>query len=182
MLQGFDEQYSLPDKTHISKTAVQRLYNKVKDGLLREVRQVDFYSLPTDLWSSLNMTPYISHIRKLQPTTPQLTDTLLSRCLQTRYTPDNYRADVLEESLQSALANWARDEKTISCITSDNGPAAMRKLEWPWLNCFGCDLHLPVTNAVASKKQKTSRALGLCRSLVSTFNLNWIKRTDLRKV
>lgn len=180
MLYKFDKQYDLPGKTYISKTAIPKLYNSVKGDILKELSEVDFFSLTTDMWSSSNMTPYMSL------TAHYLTAdwTLQSRCLETRYTPENHTADVLAESLQSALADWELNEKKISCITTDNGSnikAAVSKVEWPWLNCFGHNLHLAVTNAIASEKEKTSRALGLCRSLVNTFNLSWIKRRDLRK-
>ncbi|KAL0147863.1 hypothetical protein M9458_056822, partial [Cirrhinus mrigala] len=55
------------------------------------------------------------------------------------------------------------------------------KLGWPWLNCFGHNLHLAVTNAIASEKDRTVRALGLCRNLVNTFSMSWLKRRDLKK-
>lgn len=54
--------------------------------------------------------------------------------------------------------------------------AAVAKLGWPGLNCFGPNLHLAVTNAIASERERTARALGLCRSLVSTFSMSWIKK------
>ncbi|XP_056133959.1 bromodomain-containing protein 1 isoform X2 [Lampris incognitus] len=38
-----------------------------------------------------------------------------------------------------------------------------------------------VTNAIASEKECTARTLGLCSSLVNTFNLSWLKKRDLRK-
>ena len=89
----------------------------MKDDILKELSEVGFYAVTTDMWSSSNMTPYMSL------TAHYLTAdwTLQSRCLETRYTPDNHSAAVLAESLQSALADWGLDEKKISCITTDNG-------------------------------------------------------------
>lgn len=52
------------------------------------------------------------------------------------------------------------------CITTDNGAnlvATTGKLGWPWLYCFGHNLHLAVSH------------------LVNTFNLSWINKRDLRK-
>lgn len=72
----------------------------------------------------------------------------------------------------------------MSCITTDNGAnivAAVAKLGWPWLNCFGNNLHLAVTNAIASEKERTARALGLCRSLVNTISMSWLKKRNLKK-
>lgn len=50
-----------------------------------------------------------------------------------------------------------------------------------WLNCFGHNLHLAVTNGVNSEAARTGRALGLCRSLVSAFSQSWKKKKELIK-
>ncbi|XDV26376.1 hypothetical protein PO909_030116 [Leuciscus waleckii] len=180
MLYNFDKQYELPGKTYISKTAIPNLYREVKDEILKDLKEIDFYSATTDMWSSVNMTPYMSL------TVHYLTTdwTLVSKCLETRYTPENHTADTLSETLKCILSDWELDEKKKSCITTDNGAnivAAVGKLGWPWLNCFGHNLHLAVTNAIASEKDRTARALGLCRNLVNTFSMSWIKRRDLKK-
>ncbi len=98
--------------------------------------------------------------------------------------PQNHTADVLAEALKSALADWELDERKMACITTDNGAnivAAIRNLGWPWLNCFGHNLHLAVSHGLDSDKDRTARAMGLCRNLVNTFNLSWLKKRDLRK-
>ncbi|KAI7804933.1 putative zinc finger BED domain-containing protein 1-like [Triplophysa rosa] len=180
MLQNFDKQYELPGKTYISKTAIPNLYREVKDATLQDLKGIDFFSATTDMWSSTNMIPYMSF------TVHYLSSdwTLQSKCLETRHVPENHTALTLAESLSGILTDWALDEKKMSCITTDNGAnivAAVAKLGWPWLNCFGHNLHLAVTNAIASERERTTRALGLCRSLVSTFSMSWIKKRDLKK-
>lgn len=75
--------------------------------------------------------------------------------------PENHTADNLSEALQSVLAEWALDEKKVSCGTTDNSAnivAAVRQLGWPWLNCFEHKLHLAVTEGVASQKKHATRA------------------------
>lgn len=47
--------------------------------------------------------------------------TLQSKCLETRYVPDNHTADTLGENLKSAPADWGLDEHKLVCITTDNG-------------------------------------------------------------
>lgn len=180
MLQTFDKQYELPKKTYISQTAIPSLYIKVKDEILKEIKDISFYSATTDMWSSSNMTPYMSL------TIHYITAdwTLQSKCLETRYIPQNHTADVLAEALQFALADWELDERKMACITTDNGAnivAAIRNLGWSWLNCFGHNLHLAVSHGLDSDKDRTARAMGLCRNLVNTFNLSWLKKRDLRK-
>ena len=58
VLQTFDR----PKKTYISQTAVPASYNKVKDAILKEIKDVCFYSATTDMWSSSNMTPYVHEL------------------------------------------------------------------------------------------------------------------------
>ncbi len=43
------------------------------------------------------------------------------------------------------------------------------------------NLHLAVFHGLDSDKDRTARAMGLCRNLVNTFNLSWLKKRDLRK-
>ncbi|XP_073319674.1 E3 SUMO-protein ligase ZBED1-like [Pagrus major] len=110
--------------------------------------------------------------------------TLHSKCLETRYVPENHTADTLGENLKFALEDWGLDEHKLVCITTDNGPnivAAVRNLGWNWLNCFGHNLHLAVSHGLDRDKDRTARAIGLCKNLVNTFNLSWIRRRDLRK-
>ena len=44
----------------MSQTALPQLYNSVKDDILKEMKDIQFYSATTDMWSSTNMTPYLS--------------------------------------------------------------------------------------------------------------------------
>ncbi len=61
MLQKFDKQYELPGKTYFSDTAVLKMYNTVKTSIKMELMNVDYFSATTDMWSSVNMTPYESN-------------------------------------------------------------------------------------------------------------------------
>ncbi len=79
MLQKFDKQYELPGKTYFSETAVPKMYNTVKTSIKMELMNVDYFSATTDMWSSVNMTPYMSltvHYLSMEWT-------LKSRCLET---------------------------------------------------------------------------------------------------
>ena len=181
LLHKFAKQYELPGKTYFSETAVPKMYKTVRASVQSELKSVDFFSATTDMWSSVNMTPYMSL------TVHYLTTdwTLKSRCLETVFMPQNHTSDNIAEALRSAFDEWSLDEKKLACITTDNGAniaAAVRKLSWTWLNCFGHNLHLAVTNAMASVTDRTSRAMGLCHTLVGAFSHSWLKRRDLAKV
>ncbi|XP_056437049.1 E3 SUMO-protein ligase ZBED1-like [Gadus chalcogrammus] len=180
LLEKFDKQYELPGKTYFSETTVPKMYNSVRASVQSELRSVDFFSATTDMWSSVNMTPYMSL------TVHYLTTdwTLKSRCLETVFMPLNHTSDNIAEALRSAFDEWSLDEKKLACVTTDNGAnivAAVKQLGWTWLNCFGHNLHLAVTNAMASVKDRTSRAMGQCHTLVGAFSQSWLKRRDLAK-
>ncbi len=109
------------------------------------------------MWSSVNMTPYMS--LTVHTITPDWK--LESKCLQTTYFPESHTADNLAAALRAALQEWQLDEKKLSAITTDNAAniyAAIRSLHWPWLNCFGHNLNLAVTNGLHDQRQKTERA------------------------
>ncbi len=139
MLQKFDKQYELPGKTYFSETAVPKMYNTVKTSIKMELMNVDYFSATTDMWSSVNMTPYMSltvHYLSMEWT-------LKTRCLETVFMPENHTSDNISDALRHAFEEWSLDEKKLACITTDNGAnivAAVKKLNWPWLNCFGHNL------------------------------------------
>lgn len=180
MINALDAQYQLPGRKYFSKTAIPDLYNKVRNEVQVLLSGADSYSLTTDMWSSVNMTPYMSltvHI-----ITPEWK--LESRCLQTTYFPESHTADHLAVALRDALQDWHLDEEKLSAITTDNAAniaAAIRSLHWPWLNCFGHNLNLAVTNAVQDQRQKTERTLGLCRNIVGAFSHSWQRKRELHK-
>ncbi len=77
---------------------------------------------------------------------------------------------------------WTRGNWSV--LPTDNGVnivAAVRKLGWKWLNCFGHNLHLAVTNAMKTEKGRTARAIGVCRTLVAAFSQSWQKKRKLQK-
>lgn len=98
--------------------------------------------------------------------------------------PESHTSDNLAEALRSCLEEWSLDEKKLACVTTDNGAnisAAVRKLGWEWLPCFGHNLHLAVTNSMKAEKDRTALAMGLCRTLVNTFSHSWQKKKRLHK-
>ena len=89
--------------------------------------------------------------------------------------PQNHTSDNIAEAPRSAFDEWSLDERKLACITTGNRAnivAAVKKMNWTWLNCFGHNLHLSV-------KDCTARAMGLCHTLVGAFSQSWLKRRDL---
>ena len=55
--------------------------------------------------------------------------------------------------------------------------AVTKRLEWNWIPCFGHNLHLAVKNAIQDDTRVT-RALGVCRKLISLFSHSWVKKRE----
>ncbi len=60
LLQTFDKKYELPGRKYFTKTAIPDLYNKTRETIAKDLKSVDFVALTTDMWSSINMIPYMS--------------------------------------------------------------------------------------------------------------------------
>lgn len=122
-------------------------HTEVRNNITKELCDVEYLALTTDMWSSCNMMPYMSvtvhYVNKEW--------TLQSKCLQTSVMLESHTADNLEEALRHAINNWKLQEGKIACITIDNGAnvAAIRQLKWPWFSCFGHNLNLAINRRPA---------------------------------
>ena len=87
-------------------------------------------------------------------------------------------------ALQGVLESWGLPENRLVCATSDNGSnivAAMRKLNWTWLPCFGHNLYLAITNSMKGDSQIT-RAIDISHKIINTFSHSWKKKRDLTQL
>ena len=92
------------------------MFNTVKALVKSELENVDYFSATTDMWSSVNMTPYMS-LTVHYPTTDWA---LKSRCLETVFMPPNHTSDNISEALRHAFYEWSLNEKKLACMTTDN--------------------------------------------------------------
>lgn len=131
LLQTFDKQYELPGRKYFTETAIPNLYNETRDIIAKDLKAANFVALTTDMWSSINMTPYMS------VTVHYISEDwkLEAKCLETTFIPENHTAEVLAEALSDAMQDWDIEQSKISCITTDNGAnivAAIRGLGLFW--------------------------------------------------
>jgi len=51
MVKKLDPQYEVPSRKYFIKTALPSLYAVTHDKLVKDLQQVEYYALTTDLWS-----------------------------------------------------------------------------------------------------------------------------------
>ncbi|CAM4697888.1 unnamed protein product [Leuciscus chuanchicus] len=170
MLKVLDARYVVPSRKYFADVALPHLYNTTREKIRSELKEMQFYSATTDLWSSRTMQPYLS----LTVHYINTSWTLRSICLQTAYFPDNHT---------DALSSWGLSEERLVCMTTDSGTNIIKALKdnnWPSLQCFGHRLHNAIENGV--KDPRIDRAIGVCKKAVSAFSYSWKKRRDMTEV
>nr|XP_023693148.1 zinc finger BED domain-containing protein 1-like isoform X2 [Paramormyrops kingsleyae] len=104
-------------------------------------------------------------------------------CLQTSYFPQDHTGEHIAEALHDALLNWKLDEKGLVAITTDNGSNVIKAVElkkWQRMQCFGHRLHLAIGHGMDDSR--ITRAISLCKKVVSSFSYSWRKRRELGEV
>ena len=107
-----------------------------------------FFASTTDLWSSIHLTPFISY------TIQYIDDDLKLQCLSlcTSYPPQDHKGEVIADMLEATLEEWELRPSQQVSLTTDSGSnikAAAEKLGWIRVSCFGHNLHLAITKALA---------------------------------
>ena len=180
LVSKLDERYQVPSRKYFTKTAIPALYIDTRGKIAESVKNVEYFSITTDMWSSNTMEPYLA-------VTIHFIDKeweLQSYCQQTTFVPEDHTADNLVVVLQGVLESWGLPENRLACATTDNGSnivAAMRKLEWSWLPCFGHNLHLAITNSMKCDSRIT-RAIDISHKIINTFAHSWKKKRDLTQL
>ena len=117
MLSTFDQQYVPPSRKYFSKTAVPHLYSATRETVEIELKNIEFFSSTSDLWSSETLHPYISYtIHYINKEWE-----MKSFCLQTAFLPTDHTGDNLAEDLEATLDGWNLKKEQQDCITTDNG-------------------------------------------------------------
>ena len=158
----------------LASKPLQSYITKCREKIVEQLESVEFFSATTDMWSSNTMEPYMSY-------TEHFIDShwkLQSRCLETLYTPADHTAENLADGMKEILENWNLSSTKQVCITTDSGAnvvEAFHDLGWPWMSCFGHNLHLAITNSMKDEN-RISRAIGVCNWIVSAFSQGWKRR------
>ncbi|XP_074551526.1 E3 SUMO-protein ligase ZBED1-like [Halichoeres trimaculatus] len=178
LLKTMDPRYELPSRNYFAREALPQMYTEVRQSLADQLANVTHFALTSDMWSSRTCEPYMS------VTVHFIKDwELKTACLQTSYFPQDHTGEHIAEALQDAIASWKLREKHLVAITTDNGSNIVKAVElneWLRMQCFGHRLHLAIGHGMSDKR--VTRAISLCKRIVSCFSYSWKKRRHLAEV
>ena len=170
--------YQLPSRKHFTEYEVPKLYNHVRDFVVKPtITEAKHFSATTDLWTSAATVPFMT-------VTIHFIDNewvLRSYCLSTFPLYEDHTGQNLADAITDVLANWDLRADQIVATTTDNASniiAAFNLLGMLRLSCFGHNLDLAINRGLQVDRVK--RALGKCHSLVELFHRSWKKTRDLR--
>ncbi|XP_076836729.1 E3 SUMO-protein ligase ZBED1-like [Brachyhypopomus gauderio] len=178
LIKTLDQRYQLPSRNYFAREVLPKMYTEVGESLAGQLAKVPHFALTTDMWSSRTCEPYMS------VTVHFMEDwELKSACLQTSYFPQDHTGEHIAEALQDALTSWKLNSMGLVAITTDNGANVVRAVQlnkWMRMQCFGHRLHLAIGHGMDDAR--ITRAISLCKKVVSCFSYSWKKRRDLAEV
>uniref|UniRef100_A0A0K2TA40 Zinc finger BED domaincontaining protein 1like [Maylandia zebra] n=1 Tax=Lepeophtheirus salmonis TaxID=72036 RepID=A0A0K2TA40_LEPSM len=181
MVHTLDKSYKIPPPSYFYQVAIPKLFNKCKMDVAITVREIDFFAITIDHWSSRTIEIYIS----LTVHFVTKNFDMKTCCLQTFFLPqEQYPENNIAEQIRGALEEWDLEEDQQVCVTTDNASNMINALELygrMHLQCFMHMLHMAIENAVKSDSRINSAISG-CNKLVSYFSLSLSKRRALEQV
>ncbi|XP_013876005.1 zinc finger BED domain-containing protein 1 [Austrofundulus limnaeus] len=99
------------------------------------------------------------------------------------FPPRPHRREHIAEALQDVLTSWKLNPAALVAVTIDNGANVVKVVQlnkWQRMKCFGHRLHLAIGHGMDDAR--VTRAISLCKKVVSSFSYSWKKRRDLAEV
>ncbi|XP_025759720.1 zinc finger BED domain-containing protein 1-like [Oreochromis niloticus] len=178
LLKTLDRRYQLPSRKYFTREALPKMYTEVRQSLATQLTKVSHFALTTDMWSSRTCKPYMT------VTIHFMEDWELKTArFQTSYFPQDHTGEHIAEALQDVLKTWKLNPTGLVAITTDNGANIVKAVQlnkWPRIQCFGHRLHLAIGHAMDDAR--ITRAISLCKKVVSSFSYSWRKRRELAEV
>ena len=146
--------------------------------MMPALREAEFFSATTDLWTSANSDPYMT-------LTVHFIDkewSLQAFCLETVPMFVDHTGQNIADAIADIFENWGLSTNKVVAFTTDSGAnviAAFKSLKLLRISCFGHNLDLAIKKSLSSSQVKQS--LARCHSLVELFHRSWKKTRDLRE-
>nr|CAH7748444.1 unnamed protein product [Callosobruchus chinensis] len=134
--------YELPSRKVLSNTLLNNAYEKVFEDIRIELQNVEYVSITTDGWTSLNNESFYAITCHFIDDNCKLQSRLLSSFkFSGQHTSEN-----ITQQIQSILSQWEIQNKIVACITDNaaNMVKAVRLANWWHIPCFAHSLNLIV--------------------------------------
>ena len=158
LVEQMNPRYQLPTRRHFSDLEIPELYVHVRDYVVMpSLRDADFFSANTDLWTSAVNEPYLT-------LTVHLIDKdweLQSFCLDTVPLFVDHTGKNIAKAFCDIFDNWQLSTDKLVATTTDSGSnvvSAFKTLKLLRTSCFGHNLDL----AIKKKPQRCSNTTCSC--------------------
>ncbi|KAK0131747.1 Zinc finger BED domain-containing protein 4 [Merluccius polli] len=181
LMDHLEPRYNIPSRKYFSETALQEKFKKSCELLSKEIKDIDFLSFTTDIWSS-EVCPM-----SLLSLTVHWFDTHMtprSAALQAKNFPGSHNSDRISAAIKAMLDEWNIPLNKVHVILRDNArnmEAAMVKMGVRSLGCFAHTLQLVVNEGLLSQRS-VSDAVANGRSIVKHFKKSPLAYSELQGI
>ncbi|KAK6176239.1 hypothetical protein SNE40_014559 [Patella caerulea] len=176
LMQQLQPKYQVPSRTYFKQKIIPAIYNDVEATVKGILGTADKLSFTTDMWTLINMEPYMSLTVHFIEQDWKLKSINLGAI---PFNDDHTGVNMAEE-IKVTLQKWNLKLDDVISGTTDNASnnsTMFTALEKQQLSCFGHNLDLAVNEGL--KIDTVSRAVRLVRVAVDTFTRSWKKSRDL---
>lgn len=186
LIEHLEPRYNMVTRKTISNVIIPNLYDKTKMEVLEELKNIEYFALTTDMWTSTANDDYIS----LTIHSVNTNFELVQKALEVIPFGASHTGEHIAETLGNILEDWNISINQIVACVHDNAAnmsVAMRKLKINHLSCCAHTLQLVVNDALHPKHKKNNAStsvddstvnvsgtaianlLKICRSIVGHF-------------
>lgn len=170
LLKTADPRYELPDRKYFCTKALPEKYNLLRDIVLKELSEVLWCGISTDIWKSENQNRlYVTvAVHALTSTSNGLS--FMSRCLKTFEVPEENTVETITRALYESFIEWGVNTKVFGASTdySKDIIKACSLLDLPvHMPCFGHAMNQGIQKAF--QLPKLFSLLTRCRRVVEYF-------------
>lgn len=164
-----EPRYEIPSRHSFSKTVIPNLYFKVKSKVKSILREANYISFTTDLWSTHTCEDFMSLTAHFINKDYQQ----VSLCLEViPFDRLGHTANNISEFLCQTLNDWEITNEKVHLVIRDNAPNFVKALSLtPYKNNLGCTAHtlqLVIKDSLFSQKI-VSEACSKARRIVGHF-------------
>ena len=146
LVSKLNPKYNLPSRKYFTETEIPRLYNEVRDTIVKpKLTEIMYFAATTDLWTSRANHPYLSLTVHFVTSSWDLQ----AFTLETVPMFEDHTGQNIADAVVDILDNWNLEGSKLIATTTDNGSNfAFKSLEWTRISCFGHNLDLAVNKVL----------------------------------